>query len=333
MGINIAKFKNLNKNFHDFKLIGTGGFGEVYSAYYKDNKEPWAVKVLTENDINGKAINIKRFGNEIAVLKKIKGENIVKFWGHYLNSDGCYIAMELIEGSSLKQRINKDKFFSAEQTVHIAKQICQGLIDIHAHQVVHRDLKPSNILFDKYDTVKLIDFGISLSEDSLRVTTTNKIVGSIYYIAPEVLLGKASPSAQSDIYALGILIYEMLTGNPPFKSNEQEIVVNGHINGQIPPLKNVNKTVPQALENIILKCTAKKPEDRYLTAQELYYDLNTCLSTKRVNEKRLKMNNDHKKTAMQRFNSKAFSISLITIGIILITILAVLIGLFAGGVI
>ncbi|AWX42606.1 serine/threonine protein kinase [Metamycoplasma cloacale] len=332
--MNLSKYKNLNKNFHDFKLIGEGGFGEVYSAIFNGRQDRWAIKVLTNSDSANKHINRSRFKNEVNLLKEIDSINVVKFYGHYLSEDECYLAMELVNGHSLKELLNKNQQLNAEQTVAIAKQICQGLIDIHQHNIVHRDLKPSNILINENQIVKLIDFGISLSDETIRLTTAGKVVGSIYYMAPELILGKASPSPQSDIYALGILMYEMLKGKVPFSGSDFEVIANCHVNQKLPSLKEVNHSIPQALENIILKCTAKKPSDRYTDCVELYQDLQTCLTLKRVSEEKIQIGEQNSvQKAKKFFHSKKFAIILGTIGGLLIIILIILIALSAKGVI
>lgn len=330
MAVDLNKLKNLNKNFEHFELIGQGGFGAVYSATYRKNGKRYAIKVLDCNDISRKIPNQIRFKNEIDLLKKVNSEHVVKIFGWFFSGDESYIAMELVDGQSLKDKLKKQKKFTAEQTVSIAKEICQGLADIHKQEIVHRDLKPTNILFNSKNVVKLIDFGISLNEDSKRVTQDNKLVGSIQYIAPELILKSHSPSAQSDIYSLGIIMYEMLSGRLPFNSTDQQVIAMKHVNDPLPPLNGVNDMIPQAVENIIIKCTAKNIEDRYANCYELANDLKTCLNQNRVTESKLIIDSKkkNKKSLFDKINSKRFTIILISVFAVLL-IVAIVLGILA----
>ncbi|ACF07478.1 serine/threonine protein kinase [Metamycoplasma arthritidis] len=317
--------KNLTKHFKIIKQIGRGGFGTVFSAVHRASGKKFAVKVLT---INGprQQIVYKRFENEIKVIKRIKSKNVVRLFGHYITPKESYMAMELVEGTDLKTQISKKRKIPLEEAIEYAKEICNGLIDIHKENVVHRDLKPSNILITYDGTIKLIDFGISLGDDSLRLTDERKLIGSVQYVSPELVLKQAEPSPQSDIYALGIVLYEMLTGKAPFTGSDHQTIALSHTKREIPRLEQVNVLVPQAVENIIIKCTAKNPDDRYVSCVELYEDLSTCLSQKRANEPRLIIGKSSKKEAfIKKVNSKAMTISLILIGAISIVIIIVLI--------
>ncbi|WP_412031718.1 serine/threonine-protein kinase [Metamycoplasma buccale] len=330
MSVNLAKYKNLNKHFEDFKEIGSGGFGIVYSATYKKNGKRYAIKLLTCNDLTKKETTKMRFRNEVNLLKKVKSENVVRMFGSFISEEESYLAMELIEGTSLKNLLKKKGKMNPDETVIIAKEICQGLIDIHKNDIVHRDLKPNNILINNQRIVKLIDFGISLSDESLRLTAQNKLVGSVQYVAPELVTKSSNPSVQSDIYAFGIILYEMLSGKLPYSGTDHQAIALMHVNNEFPPLEGAGKTIPQALENIIIKCTAKNIADRYSTCTELYRDLVTCLSIKRVDEPKLILGKP-KKNVVEKVNSKAFTISLIIIGILLIAIAIILGVLYVGG--
>ena len=149
----------------------------------------------------------------------MKGPNVVEIFGSFVSPKESYIAMEYLEGQDLKKLLQRKNKLEVDEAINIAKEICRGLIDIHEADVVHRDLKPSNVLFDKNNTVKLIDFGISVGEDTTRVTQTNKLVGSVQYVAPELVAKSHQPSPQSDIYSLGIMLYEMLSGHLPWTSS------------------------------------------------------------------------------------------------------------------
>lgn len=326
--------KNLIKNFELIKQIGKGGFGTVYSAIHRKSGRKYAVKVLTLNGGLRQQIVYKRFENEINVIKRIKSKNVVRLFGHFISPKESYMAMELVEGTSLKSKIDKNGKIPLEEAIEYTKEICNGLIDIHKENIVHRDLKPSNILITHDNVIKLIDFGISLGDDSLRLTDERKLIGSVQYVSPELVLKQDQPSTQSDIYALGIVLYEMLTGKPPFNGADHKAIALSHTNREIPRLEQVNVLVPQAVENIIIRCTAKSPEDRYASCVELYEDLKTCLSQKRANEPRLIIGKSSKKEALvNKINSKAMTISLSIIGSIAIITLIVLIVLATKGII
>lgn len=320
----LDKFENINRHFKDFVLIGRGGYGEVYSATFIKANKRVAIKILTVPDATKKTINQIRFKNECNVLKNISSKNVVRMIGYFVSEEESYYAMELIKGTNLKSLIAKNKKIPVEEAIRIATEICQGLSDIHLANVIHRDLKPSNILIeDTTNTVKLIDFGISLSEECLRVTADNKTVGSVQYLAPEIPTRKQGPSVQSDIYAFGMILYEMLAGHPVYQGIDTQSVLLLQINGKIPPLEGVGKTIPQAVENIIIRCTAKKPEDRYKNCYEIMNDLKHCLSHQASLEEKLvidDLNKSKKKnkkilSKKQKIN-RIITISLITAGAI-----------------
>ncbi|TPE57083.1 serine/threonine protein kinase [[Mycoplasma] falconis] len=328
-------YSNVNKNFKDFVLIGEGGYGAVYSAtFIRDNKR-YAIKLLTCKDIAKKQITLKRFENECKLLKKINSNNVVKIKGHYISENESYYAMELIEGIGLAKVIERHKKLNPETAVSYAKDICQGLIDIHDNGIIHRDLKPSNIIIQHHDnTAKLIDFGISLDEESLRVTAANKTVGSVNYLAPELISRNRGPSVQSDIYAFGIILFEMLAGYLPYRGSDFNAVMLLHLNQPLPDLPDVNVTIPQPLENIIIKCCAKDLTQRYQDCHEILKDLQTCLKTERANEPKLNLNpNKVKESLKKKFNSKAFEISFFSIVGSLLILVIILLGLYLGGVI
>ncbi len=326
-------YPNLNKNFEDFVLIGRGGFGEVYSGTYKKSGKRYAIKVLLNSPDRPETAKL-RFENECKLLAKIKSPYVVGFFGHFVSDNEAYYAMELINGNGLKNIILKNKKLLPETAVSYAKEICQGLIEIHKMGVVHRDLKPSNILIDsKSNTIKLIDFGISLDETSKRVTSTNKTVGSIQYIAPEILTRSSDATLKSDIYALGIILYEMLVGKVPFTSQDPQQIMLMQINEPLPKIEGVNIIIPQPLENIIIRCTAKNPEQRYENCSQLYLDLLSCLKPDRASEPRLELNMNKKVAKAKKFfKSKTFAILYFTLGGILILVAILLIGFHAGGI-
>ncbi|ASI53683.1 serine/threonine protein kinase [Metamycoplasma hyosynoviae] len=337
--LDLSKYKNLNKNFEDFKPIGSGGFGAVYSATMKKTGERYAIKILTYANIQRMRATQFRFKNEVEMMKKVVSPYVVQLKGAYIpksdpNDKEYYLAMELVEGSSLKEKLERRKKLPVDEAISIAREICLGLVDIHNAGIVHRDLKPNNILFNENGVVKLIDFGISLSEESLRVTEDNKLVGSVQYVAPELVVKSHSPSPQSDIYSLGIIMYEMLSGHLPFAGMDHKTIALKHVNSDLPPLEGVNTLIPQAVENIIIKCTAKKLTDRYENCEELYRDLETCLQQERIVEDKVTLKSKKKrKTFKEIVNSKKFTISLIASIAGTLVLLVILLGLHFGGII
>lgn len=331
MTIDLSKYPNLNKHFENFKHLGNGGFGVVYSAVFKKTGKRYAIKILVCNDQTKFPTIYHRFKNEVEVMKKIKGPNVVEIFGSFVSPKESYIAMEYLEGQDLKKLLQRKNKLEVDEAINIAKEICRGLIDIHEADVVHRDLKPSNVLFDKNNTVKLIDFGISVGEDTTRVTQTNKLVGSVQYVAPELVAKSHQPSPQSDIYSLGIMLYEMLSGHLPFTGGDHNTIALQHINKELPPLEGVNVTIPQSVENIILKCTAKKVENRYASALDLYEDLNTCLNQNRASEDKISVDKPKKKSFKEWLNSKPVAISLIVIFIVLLSVAITLTILWVKG--
>ncbi|WP_045433441.1 serine/threonine-protein kinase [Metamycoplasma canadense] len=323
----LEKYKNLNKHFEDFKLIGSGGYGQVYSATFKKDKRRYAIKILTTPDVTKKSVNLIRFKNECSVLAKIRSKNVVRIHGFYTSEDESYYSMELIEGIDLKTLIAKSKKINVEEAIRIAKEICQGLIDIHSSNVVHRDLKPSNILIEQNtNDVKLIDFGISIADETLKVTADNKTVGSIQYLAPEILKKKEKASFRSDIYAFGMILYEMLSGHPAFQGSDNHSILLMQINVEIPPLEGVGKIIPQAVENIIIRCTAKDPSERYNNCKDILNDLENCLRIEAMNDKKLILESKKEPKKNKKTLSLKWTIILISFAVaIIVVVLIVLI--------
>ncbi|AZZ65674.1 serine/threonine protein kinase [Metamycoplasma phocicerebrale] len=329
----LRKYRNVNKYFENFELIGRGGYGEVYSATYVKTGKKVAIKILTVPDITKKVTNQIRFKNECKVLNMIRSDNVVKMIGYYSSNDESYYVMELIKGIDLKSLIAKNTKIPTDEAIRIAKEICQGLIDIHLVNVIHRDLKPSNIIIQNItNTIKLIDFGISISEESVRVTADNKVVGSIQYIAPELLTRTARASVKSDIYAFGMILYEMLAGHPPFQANEEQSILYLQINQKLPPLEGVGVSIPQAVENIIIRCTAKNPNLRYDNCVDILKDLKKCLSPQASLEKKLKLDKESKNTnSKNKKKSLSLKVTLIIIILLSVAIVATVLALVFTG--
>lgn len=197
--------------------------------------------------------------------------------------------MEFVKGQTLKQLIINEGSLPAADAVEIALQLSNAIRAAHAIGIIHRDIKPQNILIRNDGTVKLTDFGIALIANSATVTKTEAIVGSVQYLAPEVLKGE-KPSFRSDIYAMGILLYEMLRGDLPFKGDTPIAIALEHIGKEMPSLRKYNPEIPQALENVVIKATAKKPDNRYTTSLAFAEALRTAFSVERAKEPKLSLN-------------------------------------------
>jgi len=211
--------------------------------------------------------------------------------------------MEHIEGDILKDYIARRSRLTADEAVDFAKQLSLGLAAIHKEGVIHRDIKASNIMVTYHGQVKIIDFGIAITEESDRLTRTDNVIGSVHYIAPEIL-DQHPLTPQSDIYALGILMFEMLTGDVPFKESDAVKTALKHKKSVVPSVNKYFDTIPQAVANVVIKATAKDMDKRYKTMIALFKDLETSLDNSRMHEPILDLSAKQKKTFKDIINSK-----------------------------
>lgn len=256
-------------------LIGQGGMADVYLADDQVLNRKVAVKIL-RSSLTGDPIYIKRFHREASAAAAINHKNIVSIYDVGDEDDLYYIVMEYVKGQTLKELIHVRGALHYIEAIDIMKQVVSAVATAHAMGIVHRDLKPQNILITDSGIVKITDFGIASIQSLSQVTQTDTIMGSLHYIAPEIARGeKATP--QSDIYSLGIVFYEMLRGDVPFNGESPVNIALKHMRDQIPSVRAFNSSIPQSVENIIYKATAKNPADRYASADEMLEDINTCL--------------------------------------------------------
>lgn len=256
-------------------LIGQGGMADVYLADDQVLNRKVAVKIL-RSSLTGDPIYIKRFHREASAAAAINHKNIVSIYDVGDEDDLYYIVMEYVKGQTLKELIHVRGALHYIEAIDIMKQVVSAVATAHAMGIVHRDLKPQNILITDSGIVKITDFGIASIQSLSQVTQTNTIMGSLHYIAPEIARGeKATP--QSDIYSLGIVFYEMLRGDVPFNGESPVNIALKHMRDQIPSVRAFNSSIPQSVENIIYKATAKNPADRYESADAMLEDINTCL--------------------------------------------------------
>lgn len=265
------------------ELIGQGGMADVYLAYDDILKREVAVKIL-RSSLTGDPIYITRFHREARTAAALCHRNIVEIYDVGEEDDLYYIVMEYVRGQTLKELINKRGALHYVEAVDIMKQVVSATALAHSMGIVHRDLKPQNILVTDSGIVKIADFGIASIQSLSQVTQTDTIMGSLHYLAPEIARGeKATP--QSDIYALGVVFYELLRGDVPFNGESPVNIALKHMRDEIPSVRAYNPAIPQSVENIIIKATAKNTNNRYQCADDMLDDLDTCLE--RLDEEKL----------------------------------------------
>lgn len=265
------------------ELIGQGGMADVYLAYDDILKREVAVKIL-RSSLTGDPIYITRFYREARAAAALCHRNIVEIYDVGEEDDLYYIVMEYVRGQTLKELINKRGALHYVEAVDIMKQVVSATALAHSMGIVHRDLKPQNILVTDSGIVKIADFGIASIQSLSQVTQTDTIMGSLHYLAPEIARGeKATP--QSDIYALGVVFYELLRGDVPFNGESPVNIALKHMRDEIPSVRAYNPAIPQSVENIIIKATAKNTNNRYQCADDMLDDLDTCLE--RLDEEKL----------------------------------------------
>ncbi|WP_342976216.1 Stk1 family PASTA domain-containing Ser/Thr kinase [Streptococcus constellatus] len=268
------------------KQIGRGGMADVYLA--KDlilDGEEVAVKVLRTN-YQTDPIAVARFQREARAMADLDHPHIVRITDIGEEEGQQYLAMEYVAGLDLKRYIKEHAPLSNEEAVRIMGQILLAMRLAHTHGIVHRDLKPQNVLLTPDGDAKVTDFGIAVAFAETSLTQTNSMLGSVHYLSPEQARGSKA-TVQSDIYAMGIIFYEMLTGHIPYDGDSAVTIALQHFQKPLPSVIAENPNVPQPLENVVIKATAKKLTDRYQSVAEMYVDLSSCLSADRRNEKKL----------------------------------------------
>jgi len=251
--------------------LGSGGMGRVYKALDKELDTLVVLKVLLP-EVAADQETISRFRNELKLSREISHKNVCRMFDLNMTGDTYYITMEFVDGESLKNIILMTKKLSMATAVSLTKQICEGLGEAHRHGVVHRDLKPGNILIDREGRVKIVDFGLARSIESQGITATGVIIGTPQYMSPEQVLEKTIDQ-RSDIYSLGVLLYEMLTGQLPFDGDSPSDVALRHVREKPIEPQDLDLKIPPDVSRLILKCLAKEKEDRYGSIQELMAEL------------------------------------------------------------
>ena len=282
----IEKGQKINDRYEIIKSIGEGGMANVYLAYDTILDRRVAVKVL-RGDLSNDEKFVRRFQREALSASSLSHPNIVEMYDVGEDNGIYYIIMEYIEGKTLKQLIKKRGALTLSEAIDIMLQITDGISEAHNSYIIHRDLKPQNIMIKDDGSIKITDFGIAMALNSTQLTQTNSVMGSVHYLPPEQASGKGS-TIRSDIYSMGILFYELLTGNLPFRGDNAVEIALKQMRDEIPSVRKKNPSIPQSVENVIIRATAKNPKNRYSDSKEMHADLLTVLNDDRINEEKIK---------------------------------------------
>ena len=278
---------------HRYRIIrslGEGGMANVYLAHDMVLDRDVSVKLL-RLDLRDDPSTKRRFHREAMAATQLNDPHIVGIYDVGEDHGLQYMVMQYVKGTDLKAYIRKHYPIPLPQVIDIMEQVLSAVATAHAHGIIHRDLKPQNILIDENKNVKITDFGIAVAVSQDSLTQTNTLMGSVHYLSPEQARGSIA-TKQSDIYSLGIILFELLTGKVPFEGETAVSIALKHFREEIPSVREQNKEIPQALENVIIKATAKEPAERYSSVNEMAADLKTVLDPQRANEPRLKIQQD-----------------------------------------
>lgn len=278
---------------HRYRIIrslGEGGMANVYLAHDMVLDRDVSVKLL-RLDLRDDPSTKRRFHREAMAATQLNDPHIVGIYDVGEDHGLQYMVMQYVKGTDLKAYIRKHYPIPLPQVIDIMEQVLSAVATAHAHGIIHRDLKPQNILIDENKNVKITDFGIAVAVSQDSLTQTNTLMGSVHYLSPEQARGSIA-TKQSDIYSLGIILFELLTGKVPFEGETAVSIALKHFREEIPSVREQNKEIPQALENVIIKATAKEPAERYSSVNEMAADLKTVLDPQRANEPQLKIQQD-----------------------------------------
>mgnify|MGYP001381476657 FL=1 len=272
----------LGGRYELIERIGGGGMALVYKAHDTLLGRKVAVKILRQQFVGDEEF-IKRFRREAQAAASLSHPNVVSIYDVGQDGDVHYIIMEYVEGINLNDKIKQQAPLQVEEAVRIAMQICDALDHAHSNGIIHRDIKPHNILIGRNGRVKVTDFGIARAITSADITQTGSVLGSVHYFSPEQAKG-ATQDAVSDLYSLGIVLYQMLTARLPFSGDSPISVALKHLQERVENPRAINPHIPQSVENIVLKALRKNPRERYASAKEMLADLDVCLLPEKRNE-------------------------------------------------
>ena len=278
----ITRGQLINDRYEIIRSIGEGGMANVYLAQDTILDRKVAVKIL-RGDLAEDEKFVRRFQREAISASSLNDPNIVEVYDVGEDDGKYFIVMEYVQGLTLKQLIKKRGSLTLPEVVDIMLQLTSAVAHAHESYIIHRDIKPQNVIILEDGRVKIMDFGIAVALNAGEFTQTNSVMGTVYYIPPEQANGGAA-TIKSDIYSLGILMYELVTGHVPFKGDNPVEVAIKHMNEPIPSICEYDPEMPQSIENIILRASAKNPRNRYESAWEMHGDLETALDKERFNE-------------------------------------------------
>lgn len=275
----------LGGRYEVIERVGGGGMALVYKAQDLLLNRNVAIKVLRQQFVHDEEF-IRRFRREAQSAASLSHPNVVSVYDVGQEDDVHYIVMEYVEGKNLNEIIKERAPLQVDEAVRIASQIADALDHAHHNQIIHRDIKPHNILIGRNGRVKVTDFGIARAVTSTTITQTGSVVGSVHYFSPEHAKGIVT-GEKSDLYSLGIVLYQMLTGQLPFLGESPISVALKHLQEEFDEPRKFNPLIPQSVENVILKSMRKNPQERYQSAKEMQTDLETCLMPERRNETKI----------------------------------------------
>ena len=278
----ITKGQKINDRYEIIRSIGEGGMANVYLGYDSILDRNVAIKVL-RGDLSNDEKFVRRFQREALSASSLAHPNIVEMYDVGEDDGTYYIVMEYVEGKTLKQLLKKRGTLTLSEAIDIMSQLTDGMAHAHDSYIIHRDLKPQNIMIKDDGQIKITDFGIAMALNSTQLTQTNSVMGSVHYLPPEQANGKGS-TIKSDIYSMGIIFYELLSGSLPFRGDNAVEIALKHMREPLPSLREENPSIPQSIENIIKKATAKNPKNRYDSARSMHEDLLTALDDDRMDE-------------------------------------------------
>ncbi len=280
----ITKGYKINDRYQIIKTLGEGGMANVYLAHDTILDRNVAVKVLRGDLANDEKF-VRRFQREALSASSLYHPNIVEMYDVGEDDGQYYIVMEYVDGKTLKQVLKARGKLSVPEVVDIMLQLTDGMAHAHDAYIIHRDIKPQNIMILSNGMIKITDFGVATALNSTQLTQTNSVMGTVHYLPPEQAQGKGS-TIKSDIYSMGIMMYELLTGLVPYKGDNAVEIALKHLKEPLPSVRKKDSSIPQSIENVIIKATAKNPKNRYTDAREMHQDLKTALDPERKNEER-----------------------------------------------
>ena len=278
----ITKGQKINDRYEIIRSIGEGGMANVYLGYDTILDRNVAIKIL-RGDLSNDEKFVRRFQREALSASSLAHPNIVEVYDVGEDNGLYYIVMEYIEGKTLKQLLKKRGTLTLSEAIDIMLQLTDGMAHAHDSYIIHRDLKPQNVMIKDDGQIKITDFGIAMALNSTQLTQTNSVMGSVHYLPPEQASGKGC-TTKSDIYSMGIIFYELLSGSLPFRGDNAVEIALKHMRDPLPSLREDNPAIPQSIENIIRKATAKNPKNRYDDVKSMHADLLTALDDDRINE-------------------------------------------------